>query len=264
MQSASGGGGTEFSRRGGGGGGGLVRYRSAPATWLEALLESEDEQVDVVLELPKPPPPNTDSDLEFLESSAGGGGLSNFLRQNSSPAEFLSLLNNSDGYFSSLGIPADFDYVSPPLTKRAREAEDVVTVSRQLPSSSTLVKEEEGGQLQDAMGGSLDFDMDNVLEDSVMCRTRAKRGCATHPRSIAERVRRTRISDRIRKLQDLVPNMDKQTNTADMLDEAVAYVKFLQKEIQILLLEVLLLWDPMTKITRHTAFTAIPPSSISW
>ncbi|KAL3652187.1 hypothetical protein CASFOL_001868 [Castilleja foliolosa] len=42
--------------------------------------------------------------------------------------------------------------------------------------------------------------------------TRAKRGCATHPRSIAERVRRTRISDRIRKLQDLVPNMDKWRN----------------------------------------------------
>ncbi|KAL8031505.1 hypothetical protein ABFS82_13G029800 [Erythranthe guttata] len=74
--------------------------------------------------------------------------------------------------------------------------------------------------------------MEKLLEDSVMCSTRAKRGCATHPRSIAERVRRTRISDRIRKLQELVPNMDKQTNTADMLEEAVVYVKFLQKQIQ--------------------------------
>ncbi|KAK7263802.1 hypothetical protein RJT34_31399 [Clitoria ternatea] len=46
-------------------------------------------------------------------------------------------------------------------------------------------------------------------DDSVPCRVRAKRGCATHPRSIAERLRRTRISDRIRKLQELVPNMDK-------------------------------------------------------
>ncbi|KAL2329401.1 hypothetical protein Fmac_022828 [Flemingia macrophylla] len=72
----------------------------------------------------------------------------------------------------------------------------------------------------------------NVLEDSVPCRIRAKRGCATHPRSIAERLRRTRISHRIRKLQQLVPNMDKQTNTADMLCEAAAYVKFLQKQIE--------------------------------
>lgn len=103
--------------------------------------------------------------------------------------------------------------------------------------------------------------MDDYLQlqqDSVACRVRAKRGCATHPRSIAERVssstrsfptdslkkkarrniwchtasfdaglcqhrnqfrfpcslayvqeRRTRISKRLKKLQDLVPNMDK-------------------------------------------------------
>ncbi|CAK9197835.1 unnamed protein product [Sphagnum troendelagicum] len=62
--------------------------------------------------------------------------------------------------------------------------------------------------------------------------TRAKRGCATHPRSIAERVRRTRISDRMKKLQQVVPNMVKQTNTSEMLDEAVEYVKSLQKMVQ--------------------------------
>ncbi|XP_028787248.1 transcription factor bHLH130-like [Neltuma alba] len=70
--------------------------------------------------------------------------------------------------------------------------------------------------------------------DSVPCKIRAKRGCATHPRSIAERVRRTRISERMKKLQDLVPNMDKQTNTADMLDLAVVYIKDLQKQFKTL------------------------------
>ncbi|KAJ4978859.1 hypothetical protein NE237_009639 [Protea cynaroides] len=76
--------------------------------------------------------------------------------------------------------------------------------------------------------------MDNFLQfqDSVPCKIRAKRGCATHPRSIAERVRRTRISERMRKLQELVPNMDKQTNTADMLDLAVDYIKDLQKQVK--------------------------------
>ncbi|XP_076929939.1 transcription factor bHLH130-like [Bidens hawaiensis] len=71
------------------------------------------------------------------------------------------------------------------------------------------------------------------FQDLVPLRSRAKRGCATHPRSIAERVRRTRISERMRKLQDLVPNMDKQTNTADMLDLAVDYIKELQKEAEV-------------------------------
>ncbi|KAI3721957.1 hypothetical protein L2E82_32977 [Cichorium intybus] len=70
------------------------------------------------------------------------------------------------------------------------------------------------------------------FQDSVPLRSRAKRGCATHPRSIAERVRRTRISERMRKLQELVPNMDKQTNTADMLDLAVDYIKELQKQVE--------------------------------
>ncbi|XP_068641671.1 transcription factor bHLH130-like isoform X2 [Aristolochia californica] len=69
------------------------------------------------------------------------------------------------------------------------------------------------------------------LHDSVPCKIRAKRGCATHPRSIAERVRRTKISERMRKLQELVPNMDKQTNTSDMLDLAVDYIKDLQKQM---------------------------------
>ncbi|KAG2671547.1 hypothetical protein I3760_13G002600 [Carya illinoinensis] len=73
------------------------------------------------------------------------------------------------------------------------------------------------------------------FQGSVPCKIRAKRGCATHPRSIAERVRRTRISERMRKLQELFPNMDKQTNTADMLELAVEYIKDLQKQVQTLM-----------------------------
>ncbi|KAL9233639.1 hypothetical protein vseg_008609 [Gypsophila vaccaria] len=70
------------------------------------------------------------------------------------------------------------------------------------------------------------------LQDAVPLRIRAKRGCATHPRSIAERVRKNKISERMRKLQDLVPNMDKQTNTADMLDLAVDYILDLQRQVK--------------------------------
>ncbi|CAG7909243.1 unnamed protein product, partial [Brassica rapa] len=78
--------------------------------------------------------------------------------------------------------------------------------------------------------------MDNYMqlpEDSVPCKVRAKRGFATHPRSIAERERRTRISGRLKKLQDLVPNMDKQTSYSDMLDLAVQHIKGLQHQLQV-------------------------------
>ncbi|XP_042463324.1 transcription factor bHLH130-like isoform X2 [Zingiber officinale] len=72
------------------------------------------------------------------------------------------------------------------------------------------------------------------FQDAVPCRVRAKRGFATHPRSVAERVRRSKISERMKKLQELVPNMDKQTNTAAMLDLAVIYIKDLQKQVKVL------------------------------
>uniref|UniRef100_A0A803Q608 BHLH domain-containing protein n=1 Tax=Cannabis sativa TaxID=3483 RepID=A0A803Q608_CANSA len=73
----------------------------------------------------------------------------------------------------------------------------------------------------------------HIPEDSVPCKIRAKRGCATHPRSIAERERRTRISGKLKKLQDLVPNMDKQTSYADMLDLAVQHIKGLQNQVKL-------------------------------
>ncbi|GMI87864.1 ABA-responsive kinase substrate 2 [Hibiscus trionum] len=72
----------------------------------------------------------------------------------------------------------------------------------------------------------------HIPEDSVPCKIRAKRGCATHPRSIAERESRTRISGKLKKLQELVPNMDKQTSYADMLDLAVQHIKGLQMKFK--------------------------------
>ncbi|XP_018487262.2 LOW QUALITY PROTEIN: transcription factor bHLH80 [Raphanus sativus] len=216
-----GGGGDEVSRSG------LSRIRSAPATWIETLLQDEEEEDDLkpdlcLTELLTGNSSGTTSRDSFEFPAAVEQGLYNhqvgFHRQNSSPADFLSgsAASGSDGFFSNFGIPANYEYVPPnvdisPASKRSREF-------------SSHFKEEQmsGGMMED----------NKLLEDSVPFRVRAKRGCATHPRSIAERVRRTRISDRIRRLQELVPNMDKQTNTADMLDEALQYVKALQSQIQ--------------------------------
>ncbi|TKY49560.1 dimerization protein [Spatholobus suberectus] len=72
------------------------------------------------------------------------------------------------------------------------------------------------------------------IQGSVPCKIRAKRGFATHPRSIAERVRRTRISERIKKLEGLFPKSEKQTSTAEMLDSAVEYIKDLQQQVKTL------------------------------
>ncbi|XP_054815762.1 transcription factor bHLH80 isoform X2 [Prosopis cineraria] len=195
----------EPTSEGSGGGGGdcgeLSRFRSTPATWLEALLKEEDEEDPL------------DTTQCFTQLLATGG----FTRQNSSPANLFGnsmVVASETRYFSKYGVQHNHD-VSP-------QDIDASSISNLTPVRQNV----------EHTGKAPDMDIEKILEDSVPCRVRAKRGHATHPRSIAERVRRTRISDRIRKLQELVPNMDKQTNTAEMLDEAVAYVKSLQKQIE--------------------------------
>lgn len=110
--------------------------------------------------------------------------------------------------------------------KRGREAD--VRLFKGLPAADLLGSCPPSNQYL----GAGTSNGDSILTDSVLCRSRAKRGCATHPRSIAERVRRMKISERMKKLQDLVPNLDKQAHTADMLDEVVEYVKLLQRQVQ--------------------------------
>ncbi|KXG30460.1 uncharacterized protein LOC110434329 isoform X1 [Sorghum bicolor] len=64
-------------------------------------------------------------------------------------------------------------------------------------------------------------------------RVRARRGQATDPHSIAERLRREKISDRMKNLQELVPNSNR-TDKASMLEEIIEYVKFLQLQVKVL------------------------------
>ncbi|KAI3743141.1 hypothetical protein L1987_60844 [Smallanthus sonchifolius] len=63
---------------------------------------------------------------------------------------------------------------------------------------------------------------------------RARRGQATDSHSLAERVRREKISERMKFLQDLVPGCNKVTGKAVMLDEIITYVQSLQKQVEFL------------------------------
>lgn len=128
------------------GGGGLARFRSAPASWLEALLEDDEEdplkpnqsltQLLAASNSCTPTPtPTSKEDYATFDSSSADPGLFDsgsspaLFRQNSSPAELLRNSSlGSEGYFSNFSIPANYNYVSnnintPPGSNRAREVE---------------------------------------------------------------------------------------------------------------------------------------------
>ncbi|KAI7730962.1 hypothetical protein M8C21_026177 [Ambrosia artemisiifolia] len=65
------------------------------------------------------------------------------------------------------------------------------------------------------------------------CKTRASKGTATDPQSLYARKRREKINERLKILQNLVPNGTK-VDISTMLEEAVEYVKFLKLQIQLL------------------------------
>ncbi|KAL4634595.1 hypothetical protein ACB092_04G211500 [Castanea dentata] len=79
-------------------------------------------------------------------------------------------------------------------------------------------------------------DQEKVAEEppTGYIHVRARRGQATDSHSLAERVRREKISERMKILQRLVPGCDKVTGKALMLDEIINYVQSLQNQVEFL------------------------------
>lgn len=63
---------------------------------------------------------------------------------------------------------------------------------------------------------------------------RARSGHATNRHSVAEKLRREKISERMKLLQDLVPGCNKVTGKTVMLDEIIDYVQSLQRQVEFL------------------------------
>ncbi|KAH0680984.1 hypothetical protein KY284_022069 [Solanum tuberosum] len=81
-------------------------------------------------------------------------------------------------------------------------------------------------------GGTNGKSKDPPKEDYI--HIRARRGQATNSHSLAERLRREKISERMKFLQDLVPGCNKVTGKAVMLDEIINYVQSLQRQVEFL------------------------------
>nr|XP_043622226.1 transcription factor bHLH128-like [Erigeron canadensis] len=173
----------------------LFRHGSSPAGFLNTLVSST------------------------TPSGTGGSRLSSQLSFTGTSSCFSQISEESD-IVNSLVFSS-----SSPHNKRAKTN----TTTNGLNITETELN---FGLSESALEAATMEKMMDLPHDSVPCKIRAKRGCATHPRSIAERERRTRISGKLKKLQDLVPNMDKQTSYSDMLDLAVQHIKGLQTHVQ--------------------------------
>ncbi|KAJ8449511.1 hypothetical protein Cgig2_002308 [Carnegiea gigantea] len=256
---------------------GLTRHSSSPAGFFNSILLDIDNGYGAMKEMGNyganegqtnfsQGQPSSTSGLMTQNSDIAGKRIAESTNNNSS--------NNDRNYISGYPMSSWEDSVlSAGFASLDRGGGDDGTLAfSELNASEN--QSEEGRNRPQLLAHHLSLPSSSAMEkmlqfqDSVPCRIRAKRGCATHPRSIAERVRRTRISERMRKLQDLVPNMDKvaviclfrivelaslrvnyirlnnwlnrlptrvslqQTNTSDMLDLAVEYIKDLQNQVK--------------------------------
>lgn len=112
--------------------------------------------------------------------------------------------------------------------KRSRDDEDLVIENAGIMMSQGLQSGQSFGDQplgQNSTG--------TAVNGAGRPRVRARRGQATDPHSIAERNRRERIAERMKALQELVPESNK-TDKASMLDEIIGYVKFLQMQVKCL------------------------------
>ncbi|CAL9073815.1 unnamed protein product [Musa textilis] len=89
-------------------------------------------------------------------------------------------------------------------------------------------------------GDESDYHSDDLQDESVGTRrpangrvARTKRSRAAEVHNLSERRRRNRINEKMRALQELIPNCNK-VDKASMLEEAIEYLKTLQLQVQIM------------------------------
>ncbi|KAL6342666.1 hypothetical protein AAG906_013072 [Vitis piasezkii] len=131
----------------------------------------------------------------------------------------------------------------PPLCKRC-EDKDESNAKRSKPDEGSgsekdaaKAKAEANGSTKSAGDGNQKQSKDNPKPPEApkdYIHVRARRGQATDSHSLAERVRREKISERMKFLQDLVPGCNKVTGKAVMLDEIINYVQSLQRQVEFL------------------------------
>lgn len=177
-----------------------------------------------------------DLNLDFEDQHEGGGDV---------PAACKRKLEDQNGESTACTVPKKKSRSTPavPAQKKGRNAQ---SKKAQKGSCSRGNQEESNGDGNVQCSGNYPSDDDSL--EMTACsnvssasrksssgggKARAGRGAATDPQSLYARKRRERINERLKILQNLVPNGTK-VDISTMLEEAVEYVKFLQLQIKLL------------------------------
>ncbi|KAL3507186.1 hypothetical protein ACH5RR_032568 [Cinchona calisaya] len=152
-------------------------------------------------------------------------------RENSSVSELITggeiSINGQNAANSRKrkSIPRGKAKESPPSSNSARDAN--CSSENNEPSAKRTKSGEENEDEKNSTKAKAEPPKDYI-------HVRARRGQATDAHSLAERVRREKISERMKLLQDLVPGCNKVTGKAVMLDEIINYVQSLQRQVEFL------------------------------
>ncbi|TKY70587.1 Transcription factor SPATULA [Spatholobus suberectus] len=134
-----------------------------------------------------------------------------------------------DGKISALDSNASFVSGSGACTSIKGQGASAANVS----SSSVGVSENENDDYDCESEEGVEAFAEEVPTKPALSRSSSKRSRAAEVHNLSEKRRRSRINEKMKALQNLIPNSNK-TDKASMLDEAIEYLKQLQLQVQML------------------------------
>ncbi|XP_051230865.2 uncharacterized protein [Lolium perenne] len=147
--------------------------------------------------------------------------------------------------------PRSASATTPPVQRKGKSSVPPKRASKGACSRGAQQEESNGGNNVQSSSNYLSDDDDDESLEMTSCsnmssaskkkssshgagaKARAGRGAATDPQSLYARKRREKINERLKVLQNLVPNGTK-VDISTMLEEAVHYIKFMQLQIKLL------------------------------
>ncbi|KAH6765918.1 BR enhanced expression 1 [Perilla frutescens var. hirtella] len=174
-----------------------------------------------------------DSDMEYINTYSGViefpfDETLNF--QNSINSNIILPQSNLHGLFVN-----GYHQTTPTDDKqRKRKAMDMISSSSTTTSANTTCSHSVSDHSGTPKPTGMKVEKKEEEKPREVIHVRAKRGQATDSHSLAERVRRGKINERLRCLQDIVPGCYKTMGMAVMLDEIINYVQSLQNQVEFL------------------------------